>query len=451
MAGLSQAMDIARRSLLAQQAAISVTGNNLANVNTPGYTRQTAILDPSPSELTPQGVLGTGVSMDGIQRTRDVFLDSQVRSEMALAGRWDARSETLTQAESVLNEPTDSGLGDLMDNFWNSWLELSNQPESSSARSVVIQSGQDLAQGLQQIDSQIRAIINSSTADLSQRVDQLDTSLQQVADLNVQITTSEIGGGVDGNLRDQRDLLLDQLAQSAGASSTIRSDGTAVVRIGGRTVVDGDSVVPLELQGSVQGGQTTMNLAFADHLDAPVALSGELGGILEARDQVLPSFLSQMDQLASTIASTVNEVHSAGPTHLNFFTGNTAATLQVNPDIANDPSQLNAGTTGDAGDNDIALAIANLRDARTMDRSTATMGDYYQAVVTNLGSLGQQANTMSQNEDAAVQSLDANRQSAIGVNMDEELTRMVTTEKAYDAAAKVFSTVSDMFDTLLQM
>src|SRR5512137_1326100 len=107
MPGLMQGLEIARRALLAHQSSLNVTGNNLANVATPGYTRQRAEMIPSPSERTPEGILGTGVVMDGISRLRDVFLDTQIRDEMGLAGKWSARSDILNRVESVLNEPSD--------------------------------------------------------------------------------------------------------------------------------------------------------------------------------------------------------------------------------------------------------------------------------------------------------------------------------------------------------
>jgi flagellar hook-associated protein 1 len=451
MPGLIQGLEIARRALLAQQAALNVTANNVANVATPGYTRQTAELEPTTSEQTTQGLVGTGVKMAGIQRARDVFLDTQMRIELGESGRWEARSGLLQHLESVLSEPGETGLSSLLDQFWNSWSDLSNQPEDSAARAVVVQRGQALAEGLKSARMQVQTMVESTDTDIQQRVESINSTLQELARLNSQIARAEVGGGVEANLRDQRDLILDQLAKDAGATHLVRKDGTVVVRMGGRTVVDGDSVTPLIDQTYNDQGVVRVRVLFASDQTPPSFLSGSLSGLMEVRDQALPQFLSQLDQLASTLAGSVNRLHEAGPSHLSFFRGSNAGDLEVLPDVANDPSQVNAGTSGDSGDNDIALAIAALRDSRVMNRSTATMDDFYRAGVASIGSLSAQAKTASDNQSAAVQSLESQRQSAIGVNLDEELTHMVTTQKAYEAAARIFTTIGDMFDTLLRM
>jgi flagellar hook-associated protein 1 FlgK len=451
MPGLVQGLEIARRALFAHQASLNVTGNNLANVSTPGYTRQVVDLVPSPSERTPEGVLGTGVLMQGIKRARDIFLDIQIRDEMGLSGKWSARSNILTRVEGVINEPSDDGLGGLLDRFWNSWLDLSNNPEDPAARSVVVQSGVSLADGLRQADFRLRQVIEATDADIEQRVANLNSLFQEAANLNAQIRRAEVGGGIESNLRDRRDLILDELAQKGGATNLVRTDGTVVVRMGGRTVVEGNSSIPLEAQRYSDDGRVRVRIVFSEDKSSPSFLSGELAGLLEARDQVLPDFLDKMDQMTKAITTSVNRLHEAGPSHLPFFRGDRAQTLEVVPEIAGDPSQVNAGTTGDAGDNDIALAVAALRDAPIMSRGTASIPGFFRSFVAEMGSLGQQAKFLSDSQEKAVQSVEAQRQSVIGVNLDEELTRMMTTQKAYQAAARVFSTVSDMLDTLLKM
>jgi flagellar hook-associated protein 1 len=451
MPGLVQGLEIARRALLAHQAALNVTGNNVANVATPGYSRQKALLVPMPSERTPEGMLGTGVRMEGVQRVRDIFVDTQIRDEMGLAGSWSSRSDLLSRVESILNEPSDNGLGSLLDTFWNSWLDLSNNPEDAAARSVVVQSGEAVASGLRQMDTRIRDIIEATDVDLEQRITHLDSLFDEMATLNAQISRAEVGGGVEANLRDRRDLILDELARTAGATSLVRGDGTVVVRLGGRTVVEGNATIPLEVQRYNDDGRVRMRIVFATDQSVPSFMSGELAGLMETRDHALPAFLDQMDALAANLVDNVNRLHEAGPSHLPFFRGSKAELLEVTPEVAQDPSQINAGSTGDPGDNDIAVAIAALREQPTMTRGTASISTFYRAAVADLGSQAQQASSLSESQDAAVTSLESQRQAVIGVNMDEELTRMITTQKAYEAAARVFTAVSDMLDTLLKM
>jgi flagellar hook-associated protein 1 len=451
MPGLMQGLEIARRAILAHQSALNITGNNLANISTVGYTRQAAILTPSPSERTPEGIIGTGVRMEGVQRARDIFLDVQMRDELGLAGKWQSRAQVLGRVESVLNEPSDQGLGALFDEFWNAWLDLSNQPEDSAARAVVVQRGQALAAGLQQQDSRLQSLLDATDVDLEQRVKHMNSLFSELAGLNAQIAEAETAGGVESNLRDRRDLILDELSRTAGTTNLVRGDGSVVVRMGGRTVVEGNATLPLTLQKFNDGGRVRVRVLFGTDKTQPSSLSGELAGVLEVRDQVMPEFMEKMDRLASALAENVNRLHQAGPSKLPFFRGERAADLAVAPEVAKDTTQINAGSTGDSGDNDIALAIAALRDARVLNRGTASLSASYRSTVVDLGSLGQQAANMNDSQQAAVQSLEAQRQSVIGVNLDEELTRMVTTQKAYEAAARVFSAVSEMLDVLLKM
>jgi len=451
MPGLVQGMEIARRAMLAHQAALNITSNNIANAATVGYTRQSAILEPTPAERTAEGWIGTGVRMAAVRRARDIFLDTQIRDEMGLQGRWQARSDLLARIETVLNEPSDTGLDSLLDEFWNAWLDLSNNPEDSAGRAVVVQRGISLAEGLQQVDSRIRQVIDATDVDLEARVTHLNLLFQETANLNAQILRAEVNGDVEGNLRDRRDLILDELAKEGGAGSLVRADGSVVVRMGGRTVVEGNSTVPLATMRYNDGGRVRVRLIFEQDKTSPSFVSGSLAGLLETRDQVLPDFLGKMDELAVTVAEAVNRLHEAGPSHLPFFRGNSAKTIEVVPEIARDASQVNAGTTGDPGDNDIALAIAALRDDRILNRGTATLSDHLRGTIAELGSLAQQAEFLSGSQDTAVQSLEAQRQSVVGVSLDEELTRMITIQKAYESAARVFSIVSDVFDTLLAM
>jgi flagellar hook-associated protein 1 FlgK len=451
MAGLIQGLEIARRSLLAYQAALNVAGNNAANVAVKGYTRQNPLLVTTPDERTPEGYLGTGVDMAGVTRARDTFLDIQVRQEMSLSGRWQARADMLERVEGLVNEPSDQGLSQLLDQFWNAWLDLSNQPEDPAAKSMVVARGEGLVQGLHDLASQTIALSESADSDLQARVTQVNGRLEEVAKLNVQLTKAEAGGKQEPALRDRRDLILDELANDVGATYVARADGSVAVRVGDRKVVDGEVVQGLAVLQTRRGDRLESRLVYASDSTAPTALGGELGGILEVRDQVLPAFLGQLDQLASTLADSVNRIHVAGPSRLPFFRGNTATNIEVVPELSADSSQVNAGSTGDPGDNDIALAVAALRDARLLNRGTATISTFYQTQVTNLGSLAEQANNGSENQKAAVESIEAQRQSVVGVNLEDELTRMTTLQRAYEAAARVLTVIDSACEALLNI
>lgn len=451
MPGLIQGLEIARRALVAHQSALNVTSNNIANVNTKGYSRQRALLVASPDEKTADGFVGTGVTMEGVERMRDGFVDAQVRQEMGVAGEWSARSDALSQLESVVNEPSDQGLAAMLDGFWNACQDLSNQPEDTASRAAVVAAAQNFTDSLHDMVTRLGQISESARAGVQSDATQVNDLLREVGSLNVQIAGAEAGGQAIPGLLDRRDLVLDQLADLAGATASTRSDGSAYVRIAGRTAVNGGLVEQLGVRSDVSGGSGALRVVFGSD-SAPISSpSGKIGGLLEVSGQEVPEFLGQLDVLASGLADSVNRLHRAGPSHLNFFTGTSAESIAVTPGIVADATLVNAGKLGDPGDNDIALAIGALRNARVMNRGTASISDFYRLQINGLGTKAQQANQMNENQSAAVQSLEAQRQSVMGVNLDEELTGMIATQKAYQAAARIFSVVSTMLDDLLKV
>ncbi|MEZ4649051.1 MAG: flagellar hook-associated protein FlgK [Candidatus Eisenbacteria bacterium] len=451
MPGLIQGLEIARRALLAHQSAMNITGHNIANVATEGYTRRRPVLTPTVPETTPWGIVGTGVQLEDVARTRNTFLDDQVRKESALAGSWDARSQVLQQVEAVLGEPSDDAIAGLLDQFYNAWLELSNQPEDFGARAVVLQSAEALVSGLRDQDARLDDVIESTDLEVEQRVKDINATLHEVGNLNLQIQQSEVTGSVDADLRDRRDQLLDQLAREAGATHLIRADGSVVVRLGGRTAVEGTDVHGLRAERYTVGGKLEVRVLFESDNSYPRDLSGELGGIISVREEVLPRFRNQLDGLVAGLVDRVNQIHRAGPSGVNFFVGETIDTLEVEPEIAADITRINAGSSGDPGDNDIALALAALRDERFLERGTATAGDVFRQIVTEVGSLTRQAGSVSGAQAAAFNAVVVQRESVIGVSLDEELTNLVETQKAYEAAARVFSSAAEMIDVLLAM
>ncbi len=442
---------MARRALLAHQSTLAVTGHNIANVSTPGFTRRRALLEPSLAEESPEGRLGSGVTFAGIERRRDAFLDSQLREESALLGKWSARADSLSRIESVVNEPSDSGLSELMNQFWNSWLDLSNSPEDAATRTVVVQKADGLIEGFKRQDSRLDGILEGSDRELEQLVGTINTRLEELGQLNSQIGSGSTADDSYADLEDRRDLLIDELAQSAGATHVVRADGQTVVRIGSRTVVQGSSVDLLATQRFSDGAAVHTRVVFALDNGEPHNLSGRLGGLIEVREEIIPAFRQQLETLAQKLVDSVNRIHGAGPSRMPFFQGGKIADFAVNAEIVRDPTNVNAGSSGDAGDNDIALAIAALRDTRLLSGGTATPGEFYSSALASLGSISQQARLVAEGQSNAVQSLEAQRQSAIGVNLDEELAKLVESQRAYQAAARLFSTFDQLYDTLLNM
>lgn len=239
-------LEIGRRALQSQQRALDVTGHNIANANTAGYTRQEAVLvasDPYPAlslnRLLGSGQIGTGVEISEIRRLRDGFLDLQVRHESKALGYWEARRDALQNIEVIFTEPSDNGLQAVFEKFWESLQDLSSTPESLAARSVVRQMGIALAETFNHMDRQLSDLQKTLDSTVEVKVNEVNSIARQIADLNEQILKIEVTGSRANDLRDKRDLLMDQLAKLVSIRVSEDERGLAQINIGGRPLVQG--------------------------------------------------------------------------------------------------------------------------------------------------------------------------------------------------------------------
>src|SRR5690606_9711793 len=217
-------LEMAKQALFAQQSALYTTGHNIANANTEGYSRQrvnfeTATPYPAGSRNRPQipGQIGTGVEVGDIQRIRDQYLDMQFRGENSKVGYWETRAGALARMENLLNEPSDSGLSAVLDQFWQSLQDLSVNPENSGARSVVVERGQTLAETFNYLSDSLHAIRKDLEQEIDVTIKDVNSLLKQIHNINVQVSELEPHGYVANDLYDRRDKLIDEL-------SSIRSE-----------------------------------------------------------------------------------------------------------------------------------------------------------------------------------------------------------------------------------
>lgn len=452
MPGLIKGLETARRAMLAHQTVLNVTGHNVANVNTPGYSRRSATLVTTPGEPESFGILGSGVRVDEIRRHRDVLLDAQWRHESALSGRYAARADLLGRAAELFSEPSENGIARKLDDFWNGWLEFSNQPEDLSLRVLVSGSASGLAEAIRTQDARIGELVSEEQNSIELQVSEVNQRLSEIAQLNEQIVRSEAGRlGENGDLRDQRDLALDELSRLVGAGHITRQDGTVVVRIGSRTVVDGGRVDSLRAERVTGANGPEMRLLFDSDGADLAEPTGEIGGRWEVVTRSLPELRNRLDQWTRSFITEVNRAHAAGPSGVAFFTGDRASSIELNPILRDDPSQIDAGSSGDPGDNDIALAMAALRDAPVLANGTTTLEEGYRSLVGGLGPQAQQAEQIRLSQESVVAHLEQDRLAASGVNLEEEMTRLIGSQKAFEAAARLFQTASDLIDTLLAL
>ncbi|MFY9324326.1 MAG: flagellar hook-associated protein FlgK [Syntrophomonadaceae bacterium] len=405
-------LEIGKRSIMTHQTALSVTGHNIANANTVGYTRQSPTLVTTRPHYTPNltsnsgiGQLGTGVEVAYLERLRDAFLDGQIRNENKTTGYWSAIQDTLAKIEVILNEPSNDGLRTVMDQFWESWQDLSAHPESESVRAVVAQRGAALADAFNHTYQQLTELREDVNAFVRVKVDEINSIAQQMADLNQQILSITIAGKQPNDLLDKRDLLIDELSRIADVTVNHDHNGMVSVQLGGRPLVQGKDFAVMDTVTDKRGMH---QVVWADTKTAVNVNGGELRGLLDARGateldkspsvyaEIIPNMIEDLNQLAKTIILRTNEIHRGGfslnnqsafPDGMNFFTepadGNWAQMMQVDQQIVDDPKNIAAaryhtwegGIETNFGDGAVALMIAQLKHDYNIQQYTASSGD----------------------------------------------------------------------------
>jgi len=456
MSGLFQGLEIGKRALLTHQLSMNTIGHNVANVNTPGYTRQRTVVTSAFPVENANYILGNGVTTHTILQVRDQFLTAQYRRENKSLGEYSYREKTLGQIESFLAEPNDESLGDVLDQFWNSWLDLSNNPESSAARQAVISQANRLTNAFHTLNRQFDAVRISADTDVTGRVQQINEIAHQIANLNRMVTSEEVGGDRANDLRDQRDKLIDDLSGLVDVTVAEKANGSTTVYISGLAIVENADTFELETRVNSSGEYTRQEIFWKNTKTAVKITGGELKGLLDTRDVIIPRYMKQLDDLARTIVDQVNTVHRAGMgldgvSGLNFFNGTyaTAATIQIEQNIISDPTLIAASQSGEPGDNANALAISSLRQELTMDYGTTSITEFYASMVSQIGVESHEAQTFKGNFEVLIQQIENSRQSVQGVSMDEEMANLVQAQHAYDAAARVITFIDEALDTLI--
>jgi flagellar hook-associated protein 1 FlgK len=457
MIGLNAGLEIARKALSSYQLAMTVYGNNIANVDTPGYSRRTLLLGEGESLKIPAGRVGLGVDAITIRRMRDSFLDDAFRRQSTSLGMYESLEQTLAEVEMVFGEPGESGLSTALNEFWDSWQDLANQPESHTVRALVKDNAQALARVLHQMDRSLVNQVQALDTQVDAYVSEINSMAAAIADYNARIISGEASGHEATDLRDQRDLLVDELSSIVEVQVFQRNDGSLSVMMGSEALVERADYVRLSTASVSRGGIAVKEVRLGDISRDISPAGGELGGVLQSRDEIIPRYRDDLDEIARSVVEAVNTAHRGGyaldgTAGRDFFdpAGVTAATIDVSGLILNDVNLIAASSDGSVGNGDNALAIAGLRYAAvTADGST--VDDYYASVVGSLGVASASASESRKREELLVLEIEARRESVKGVSIDEEMTNLIAAQHAYEAAAKVVNIVDEMMDTVLSM
>lgn len=466
MSKISAMMDTGKRSLMNSQTALQTVGHNIANKSTEGFSRQRVELQSNVPITEGNLQIGMGARAGVVTRVNNPWLEKQIQREGMNMGFQDSRSDALQRVEQVYNEQTNKGLNQYMTDFFNSFRELSNSPESLASRTLVREAADSMTKDFARVTGQLTAVQEDLDGQIITTVEEINQITKEIASLNEKVQMVEVQGSPANDERDRRDLLLKKLGEKIDISWAEGKDGLVTVTAG-RTAILVSGVGSSDLQTSSANDRNRAEIYFMGAGKTPAKITeqitgGRIGGVLDVRDKVIEDLKGHADQLAYTVATEVNKAHiegfdRSGRPGVLFFempTGKqgAAGAMAVNKTVATDVSRIAVGAQpGAVGDNTIANVISSLQYQQVMNDGTATMDDYYNNQVGQIGALVQRAIKSQESQKNVMSQLGNIRESISGVSLDEETTKMIEYQKTYDASARLIRVADEMFDTVLNL
>jgi flagellar hook-associated protein 1 FlgK len=429
--GISTALS----SLQAQRVAMDIAGQNIANVNTPGYVRQRVQLSS-----------GLGVDVSAIQRLQSGVLGDRARTEGARLGELTVTSTVLNEIEQVFPEPSSTGLATKLDALWSGFADVARDPSNAAARIQVVEQANVVTFWLNDAAQRLTDMSTDYKQSLANLVTSANSYAEEIADLNIAISQSVQGTSDTNSLLDQRSYAATQLSNAIGGTFTIDDANIMRVALGGTTLVGSSSYAALQV--NTTAGTTTVQWASNDSTAA--ITSGTASGYLDTINTVIPEWTASLNTVAAALTSKVNTAQAAGYdldgiAGAAMFTGTTAATIAV---AFSDGAGIAASTIAPTG----GVASLNGSNADTMSALGTVSGGpdgLYQSLVVSLGYSTQAANQSAQTQESFNSSIRSQIDSESGVNIDEEMANLLTYQRAYEAAARVLTAIDEALATLI--
>jgi flagellar hook-associated protein 1 len=457
--GLTDILNTARDAMTAQTFGLNVTGQNVSNVNTPGYVRRQALLETR--DMGP-GNFG-GVNVAGIRRVADRFIDQRHLSLTGLSAEASARDQLLGQAEALFNDFAGAGLSSSLNSLFSSFSALSSLPNDPTTRATVLERAETFAQQVNTASNQIANFRTDLFSQARDVVTEINEKLDTVAQLSGRINDAQAAGQDAADLRDKRDALLVELTKKIEVRTYTDGNGQLVVQGPGVTLIQGQTARHLALDvaddGTVHVFAQTASGAGGDV--TRFLSGGELAGVLNVRDHEVVEMQNDLDEFAFQLATEINSVHSAGfgldgqNGRALFEVGSTVAgaagILAVSADIADQPDRLGASASAAAlpGDGGQAMLLASVADTPIAALGGLDPGEAYGRLVGRVGQRKQAAAIDVDTRDAMTAQIETMKQSVSGVSLDEEMVAMTQFQRAFEAASRVFSTADQLLEDLI--
>lgn len=420
MSGLLSTLNTAKSGMNVSQVAIQTTSHNISNINTPGYSRQRVNQSASSPYSMPgknsnfgAGQIGTGAQIDDVTRIRNSFYDYQYRSESHQYGNTSVKYEYFKNIEGIFNEPSDTAISSSLNSFFNSWSELSKDPQSSGVKSVVIENGKYLSNSINSAFKRLESLEEGLDKQSEYIMDEVNSMLSQLDKLEKNIKIIQGSGKSPNDFLDQRDQLLDNLSFKLNIN-------------------DKDVKATLKKAYDANGKVTLDDLTKSG-----VKISGELEGTLSMKQEV-NKYKDGLKQLSNTITSNVNK--AAGQ---EIFKAKDGELISINPEMLQEPEKINVTA-------DIALKVYELKSEKiNINGKDMTINTFYNSMIQDLGQSSAAVIRDESNQSKLLENIDSSRSSVSGVSLDEEMISLVQLQHTYSANAKVMSTIDSLLDVVV--
>ncbi|MCX5829441.1 MAG: flagellar hook-associated protein FlgK [Deltaproteobacteria bacterium] len=456
---LSGLLQVSRNALASYQMAIDVTGGNIANVSTPGYSRQRPVIRATGD--VQGGATNTQMSVEvtKVERFFDSYLEVQIVDQQQKAGYSETESSSLGRIETIFNETKGAGLNDVMGRFWGAWDDLANNPGGQVERDALVSVSEELATRFNTMATDLGDIQQDANLTIKDTISEINKLTSNIADLNKAITERGNISGESNRLLDERSESLKSLSNLIDLNYVVDSNGSLNVFLpNGKQIVVGNLASELDFRDE----HVVFKQLPTESMDQILSQGdkGKLAALLNVRDDSIPGYQDKLDDLAKEIITQVNKLHKEGydgyqNTGNDFFipagSENIAKNMAVKNEIIDDANRIAASAVVSSGNGEIALNVSALKDQLLMNSDTATLGSYYGSMVGQIGRDVADANSNAEHQDTILTQLVSHRDSVSGVSVDEEMMNIIKYQMGYNAAGRLCQTVNELLDTLMNI
>ncbi len=450
---ISRIYDISKRSLMVYRKAMDAAAHNIANSGNPNYSRQRLSMTSERPDSDGKFQWGSGIKIGTIERVEDNLLTSQILSNTLKFNKDKKESELLSQVEVVFGEPTEFGVANYLNKFFDSWSSLSASPNSVEARKEVLYSAENLASKIESIFTSIDNIKSDMISSFTDKTKELNSLLNQLKEVNSKINQTFNAGSSPNDLKDKRDEILKKLSEIAPVNVNLEKSGIASVNIGGVFAVNLDAVTEFKVDRSNKG---KLELRTKVGNVKAVLSGGEMAGISETFNSKLSDYSDRLDNMMNVMVREVNSIHSKGytidsnpQTRIKFFDGYNNGKLKINRRVLNDPLKIAISSDGTAGNGEYANQLTDLKTKKMIDG--LNIMEYYGNIVNDVGNTINSANSKKEAVNLVLQQLESQKDSITAVSIDEEMTDILKYQKSFNASAKLIKMANEVLDVLLSM